>query len=212
VFTSHKSLPGGRLHCDDRRSQLLGAALRVFARKGFQGTRTREIAAEAGINEALLFRHFPTKEDLYAAILRQHEDERVLEETILALREPAEARNDEEFFLTFSDKLVEALRRQPDFFRLMLFSALENHTMAREFRQTRVRPLYETVARYIRLRQKEGMFRNDVRPAVAVRALSGMVAHFVLSTDVYGDVTPRISRSEAVVSFTRLFLHGVRAA
>lgn len=209
MFTSDK--PSARLNCEDRKLQLLGAALRVFARKGFQGTRTREIAAEAGINEALLFRHFPTKEDLYAAILRQRADERAVEKIVGALREPADERDDEAYFLTFSDKFVDALRKQPDFFRLMLFSALENHTMAREFRQTHIRPLYDSVARYVRLRQKEGAFRSDVRPAVAIRALSGMLAHFVLSTDVYGDVNPRISRNEAVSSFTKLFLQGVRA-
>lgn len=203
--------PSGRLHCDDRRSQLLGAALRVFSRKGFQGTRTREIAAEAGINEALVFRHFPTKEDLYEAILRQRADERAVEEIIESLNEPGRARDDEAYFLIFAEKLLEALRSQPEFFRLMLFSGLENHAMARDFRQVHIRPLYDAVARYIGLRQKEGAFRKDVRPVVAIRALAGMLVHFVLVTEVYGDVSPRIARSELIRSFTSIFLKGMAA-
>ena len=41
----------------------------MFAEKGFGATTTREIAAHAQVNEALIFRHFPTKEELYWAVL-----------------------------------------------------------------------------------------------------------------------------------------------
>ncbi|MGE5145195.1 MAG: helix-turn-helix domain-containing protein [Candidatus Eiseniibacteriota bacterium] len=48
----------------------MAAALPLFARKGFVGTTTREIAAAAGVSEALVFRHFPTKAALYAEIVQ----------------------------------------------------------------------------------------------------------------------------------------------
>ena len=41
----------------------------VFAAKGFDGTTTRELARAAGVSEALLYKHFPSKESLYAAML-----------------------------------------------------------------------------------------------------------------------------------------------
>ena len=44
------------------------AALPLFARKGFANTTTRELAEAAGVSEALLYKHFPSKESLYAAI------------------------------------------------------------------------------------------------------------------------------------------------
>jgi AcrR family transcriptional regulator len=58
-----------RLSRDDRRQQILECALPLFARHGFGGTTTRRIADAAGISEALLFKHFPTKSAIYAAIL-----------------------------------------------------------------------------------------------------------------------------------------------
>src|SRR5271163_4113785 len=58
-----------RMSGDLRRSQLLRSAIETFARQGFAGTKTRDIAAAAGVSEAILFRHFATKEDLYHAIL-----------------------------------------------------------------------------------------------------------------------------------------------
>jgi AcrR family transcriptional regulator len=58
-----------RLSRDDRRQQILESALPLFARYGFGGTTTRRIADAARISEALLFKHFPNKSAIYAAIL-----------------------------------------------------------------------------------------------------------------------------------------------
>ena len=60
----------GRLDSDDRRKAIVSAAVPLFARNGFSGTTTRELAAAAGVSEALLFRHFPSKQSLYREILR----------------------------------------------------------------------------------------------------------------------------------------------
>jgi len=55
---------------DLRRQLILGAAKRCFARHGYTGTTTKSVAAAAAISEALLFRHFPSKQLLYREILR----------------------------------------------------------------------------------------------------------------------------------------------
>src|SRR5215469_7379651 len=59
-----------RLDSDERRKTIVAAAVPLFARKGFAGTTTRELAEAAGISEALLFRHFPSKKHLYGEILQ----------------------------------------------------------------------------------------------------------------------------------------------
>jgi len=57
-----------KLSSEARRAAIIKAVRRVFAEKGFHGTTTRELAESAGISEALLFKHFPTKESLFEAI------------------------------------------------------------------------------------------------------------------------------------------------
>lgn len=57
-----------RLDSDERRKAIVRAAVPLFARKGFAGTTTRELAEGAGISEALLFKHFPSKRLLYREI------------------------------------------------------------------------------------------------------------------------------------------------
>ena len=61
--------PTAKLSCEERRAAIVKAVRRAFAEKGFHGTTTRELAKAAGVSEALLFKHFPNKEALYAAML-----------------------------------------------------------------------------------------------------------------------------------------------
>jgi AcrR family transcriptional regulator len=58
----------GRLSGEERRESILRAVGAVFAENGFRGTTTKALAEAAGISEALLFKHFPSKEALYAAV------------------------------------------------------------------------------------------------------------------------------------------------
>jgi AcrR family transcriptional regulator len=57
-----------RLKSADRREAILKAVRRVFADKGLELSTTRELAQAAGVSEALLYRHFPSKESLYSAM------------------------------------------------------------------------------------------------------------------------------------------------
>ena len=54
---------------DDRRQALVQAAFNDIAERGFEGLRTREVAAEVGVNIATLHYYFPTKESLIRAVL-----------------------------------------------------------------------------------------------------------------------------------------------
>ena len=58
-----------RLTADERRGAILTAARHEFARRGFRGARTAAIAAGAGCSEPMLYKHFPSKQALFAAVL-----------------------------------------------------------------------------------------------------------------------------------------------
>jgi AcrR family transcriptional regulator len=57
-----------RLSCEERKQAIVKAVLPIFARNGFANTTTRELARAAGVSEALIYKHFPSKESLYAEI------------------------------------------------------------------------------------------------------------------------------------------------
>jgi AcrR family transcriptional regulator len=59
--------PARRLPAAERRAGILAAATSCFADRGFSGTTTASVAAAAGVNEALVFRHFGSKQELFLA-------------------------------------------------------------------------------------------------------------------------------------------------
>jgi AcrR family transcriptional regulator len=59
-----------RLTHEDRRTAILDAARHEFARKGFRGAGTADIAARCGCSEPMLYKHFASKQELFAAVLR----------------------------------------------------------------------------------------------------------------------------------------------
>ena len=61
---STQRLPGG-----ERRRQILKCAARVFARSNYRKARVADIAAEAGISEAMIYKHFPSKKAIFLEIL-----------------------------------------------------------------------------------------------------------------------------------------------
>src|SRR5271163_5074329 len=135
-----------RLDSDERRKAIVAAAVPLFARKGFAGTTTKELAEVAGISEALLFRHFPSKKHLYGEILQSGcEGDPALER--LAALEPSTATLVHmisfmvRYFLLGGAERAELDTR----LRLVLHSFLEDGEYARELFDTifeRVQPLF----------------------------------------------------------------------
>lgn len=76
---------GRRLPGAERRAAILRAALPLFAARGFSGATTRDLASASGVTEPVLYRHFPSKAVLFAAVLEGAEA-RILDRLTLALR------------------------------------------------------------------------------------------------------------------------------
>jgi TetR/AcrR family transcriptional regulator len=199
----------GRLSGRDRRRQLIQTASRLFSRKGFGGTTTKEIAQAAGVTEAMIFRHFATKEDLYAAILDSKAGEANVAEWLVELGQYAARKDDERLFSSFAAGVLQHHRRDREFFRLMLYSGLESHELAQNFREKQVRPLHEFLRRYIIRRQRDGDFRPRDAHA-AVRALMGMLIYHIMVTELFPADWVKLSDKEAVKHFTALLLDGLR--
>jgi len=63
-----------KLPAETRKSQLIKAAAKVFARKGFDGATTEDISTEAGVTKGALYFHFKSKEDIFLAVVKDHTD------------------------------------------------------------------------------------------------------------------------------------------
>src|SRR5262249_26721596 len=103
----------------DRRQEILTAAMELFARKGFRGTTTRDLATHAEVNEAIIFRHFKNKEELYSAILEYKAGEDGVAR-FEELERLANANDDEKFFETIGKRFLEKHEKDTTFLRLLL--------------------------------------------------------------------------------------------
>jgi len=200
--------PAARIPAMERRRQILAVATTLFARQGFQGTRTREISSKARVNEAILFRHFPSKEELYWA---------VLDEKCKARRGFAElqsllhsGRPVPEVFAAIADGLLHRNFEDASVLRLWLFSGLENHRLYRRFYRAYMADYYDLLAAYIRRQVRRGAFRA-VNPFLAARGFLGMLLDYILTHGVFHgprngkDNLSRVSREMA-----ELWLEGMQ--
>jgi AcrR family transcriptional regulator len=197
-----------RLNADERRNQLIDTAMRLFARNGFNGTTTREIALAAGVNEAIIFRFFPHKDDLYAAILERKSNQACTDVWVQELRAAAATGDDEAVIRTVVTHLIEHHRRDPVFTRLMLHSALDNHSFAQQYRERHFAPVHLFLLEYVSERQRDGRFRAG-DPHAIVRAVLGVPIHHSLVETLLPDRNIAFG-DDAIDVYTAFILGGLR--
>ena len=197
-----------RLPADQRRAQILREAARLFGTHGFNGTTTRDVAAQVGLTEAALYRYYPSKEAMYVAILDQR---MAVSDPLARVLSKAAARDDRGVFAGLALELLRSVEADPSILRLLLYSALEGHQLARRFHDRRIRQLRDFLTRYVARRVRDGAFRK-MSPALAARAFLGMVVNQLITRHVFGQEMPGArSLEETADAFAAIFLDGMQA-
>jgi AcrR family transcriptional regulator len=199
---------------DERRDQILQASVELFSKHGFAGTTTKEIARMAGVSEALVFRHFATKDELYNVILEGKSCQMGFLRTVSGgneeLNKAIEAKDDRDVFYRMALDSLNSQQSDPRFMRLILYSALEEHDLAERFFRESVSRIYEFIGGYIRMRQDDGVFRKT-DPEIVVRAFHGMIVHHSLNNILWNKTRKivDITNEEAARKFTDIVLNGI---
>ena len=190
----------------DRKQDILIVAMELFAKKGFRGATTRDLAAQAGVNEAIIFRHFKTKEELYSAIL-EHKACEKHDERLEEIERLAAGNDDVKFFEALGHTFLERHEADSTFMRLLLFSALEGHELSEMFLATMASR--NPIAQHIERRMSEGAFRR-MDPVLAARAFFGMFVSYLQWQEIFGQKkTRKYDRDEVVGTFVSIFLSGI---
>jgi AcrR family transcriptional regulator len=195
-----------RMKGNERRAAILEAAVRRFAERGFRGTTTRQLASDLGVSEPVLYQHFPTKKDLYTAII----EETACEDVEAAEELQNFEGTDREFFVRLGHLILDRYEEDPGFIRLLLFSSLERHELSEMFFQNHVQRFYDMVSGHIRGRIQAGGFRG-VDPMVAARAFIGMIGYHGLTRVLFQDQMIALDRQRLVEEMVELFLEGIRS-
>jgi AcrR family transcriptional regulator len=207
---ANQTAGGARLSAEARKLQILRVAVSLFSQRGFVGTTTREIAQAAGVSEAMVFRHFATKQELYSAILdhKACSGDSMNPEQMVA--EALKQKDDHAVFERLALGALNHHETDPEFQRLLLHSALEGHELAEMFFEKFILRVYALLGDYISERQRDGAML-EVDPAIVVRSFIGMIIHHSLNNNLW-DPNRRllkISNEDAAKHFTNILLDGI---
>ena len=187
---------------DDTRQRILEAAAQVFAEKGYARATTRALAAAAGVNEVTLFRHFGSKQNLFAAVIEQFGGPAVT--TALDGHLTGDCAQD---LRTIGTHLLHLLLERGDAMRLMLCEA-SHFPEVQQVMVQNPRQIRHMLASYIAGQIQQGRLR-PLPPEVTAQAFSGMLFAYAIAQQMLGDsIAPALTTEELVGQFGDIFMHG----
>lgn len=172
------------MSAEDRRRQLIEIAIDLFSRKGFAGTTTKEIASAAGVTEAIVFRHFATKRDFYTAILDKINSTHNVEIWLRDSQQLMDACDDEGLIRLIVSRIIDAIRTEPRFERLMILAAMEGHELAELHMQQFAVPIAEKMVSYIEKRQAAGAIAAG-NPHAILLCIAGAAQFYAMHKFIY---------------------------
>jgi AcrR family transcriptional regulator len=196
---------------DDRPAELLEAALRIFAERGYANTRLEDVAAAVGVTKGTIYHYFSTKEELLLRAV-EHNHERAfgpLEEVVRVKRTPV------------SPTIRLFLRRafgSLDSNRLSVLALLvqgvarESPEVFHHWLETGPARVWRILAQLIEEGKAIGEFRADADSDVAARiTMSGLILQFVWQQFAAGAPNVAIDADRLIDSAAELLLAGLRA-
>jgi TetR/AcrR family transcriptional regulator, fatty acid metabolism regulator protein len=154
---------------EDKRRQLLDAAVRVFARKGFHASRVGDIAEEAGVAHGLLYHYFTSKDQVLEAVF--HENWSVLLARIESVEESDEPAADQ--IRHIAAIVLRTWLHLPDVVRVVIQEFGRSPELAERIAEL-TRPI-DVLQRVIARGIERGEFRKEVHPGFAATVVYGSI-------------------------------------
>jgi TetR/AcrR family fatty acid metabolism transcriptional regulator len=154
---------------DDKRRQLLEAAVRVFARKGFHASRVGDIAEEAGVAHGLLYHYFESKDQVLEAVFRENWS--VLQARVAAVEATDEPAADQ--LRHIAAIILRTWLHLPDVVRVVVREFGRSPELAARIAEL-AQPI-EVIARVIERGVERGEFRSDVDSRLAATVVYGSI-------------------------------------
>lgn len=183
--------------------RILTTAAEVFAANGYARTTTRSLATAAGISEVTLFRHFGSKENLFAAVVDTFGGSTLAGELEAELTGSVQADLQQ-----LGRRFIRIALERSRILRLMFFEADHFPEVAQALAQN-PRQFREMLARYLDRQVAAGRLRA-LNTKAAAQAFWGMILAYSLVVDALKENVPGGQTPEEVVAhFVDIFIHGI---
>jgi AcrR family transcriptional regulator len=182
--------------------RILTTATELFARFGYNGVSTRDVATGAHVNEVTIYRHYPRKHDLYLAVLESELQQLRFRGDLLA--RIAEAPDGRAALARAFELLSKTLMPRPEILRLLQYSALELNETFDPLVRRHLGEMVEVVARYLEPWIKNGELRGTNAKTVILTLVGIVVSHNSLQRVFLGKELGPERMFEAYASFAFL--------
>ncbi|HEX8947978.1 MAG TPA: TetR/AcrR family transcriptional regulator [Dissulfurispiraceae bacterium] len=161
------------------RDRIIETALKLFSREGYLGATTREIAREAGVAEVTLFRHFPTKEQLFEETITRHS----FLPTLKGLLPEIVKMPYEDALALIARRYLEALAMRKDMIKIMHSEMQRYPEKVRTIFYAFIDEMVNTIASYFKGLQDKGVLR-EFDTEFGARAFLGMFFSYFNSEEI----------------------------
>ena len=198
---------------DARPQELLDAALALFVEKGFAATRSEEVAARAGVAKGTLYRYYPSKEELFKAMVRENLSVHIAESAALAAQhEGPIAGLMQQMMQAWWAKVGHG--KAGGVCKIMMVEARNFPELATFYVDEVIEPSQRLIGGLIQRGIRSGEFRA-VPVEATVHLLIAPMLHMLLQEHSFGDqglCHPTMSAEELLDAQMSLLLHGLLAA
>jgi TetR/AcrR family fatty acid metabolism transcriptional regulator len=186
----------------DKRERILASAMRVFASKGFFGTKVADVAAAAGVADGTIYLYFKSKDDILISLFEQ-EMERVNGE----LRRAVEGAPDgAEKLRRFVRAYMALVEKHPHASEVITIELRQSAKLMKEYKNPRFAEFLKILAGVIDEGQKDGTLRADVPAPTVARAIFGALDELAL---MWVAAPQKTDLRKAADAATRLVLQGL---
>ncbi|MDZ7723725.1 MAG: TetR/AcrR family transcriptional regulator [candidate division KSB1 bacterium] len=158
---------------ESKRTRLLKAAIKVFARHGFFKSKVEDIAKEAGVATGTTYLYFENKDDLLISIFEE-EMAPIIERIRTLMQEKSTAT---EKIITFIEQHFEIVKNNPDLAVLFEVELRQSNKFLHNYHGTRFKEYLDIIGTAFSQGQEKGEFRTDIHPSIFKQIVFGAVDH-----------------------------------
>jgi AcrR family transcriptional regulator len=195
---------------EDRREQIINAAIRVFAQKGFARATNRDIAHEAGITTGLIYYYFKSKEDLLRAALEEHSPVQVMTQiTPEMLEQPPEV-----LLPLLLMRVLDIVENEQfvSIIRVLLPEVLHGSTEVAPIALSFFQRVIGFLSGYLEIQIARGKIRADLDTEQTVQIIASSLIGMVMRRQIIRDPhVLRYTHEEIVQTILTVVLQGIQS-
>jgi AcrR family transcriptional regulator len=156
----------------DKRRQILDAAIRVFATRGFHACRVSDVADEAGVAYGLVYHYFGSKEEILNTLFSERWQ--IMLDAIAEIDKQQEISARDKLYLVASF-IIDSYRHEPDLMKVIIVEVTRAANSFGREHLAKIREAYDMIGQIVEGAQREGVFKQEISSDFAALMFYGAI-------------------------------------